>query len=82
MRFTAAPSETPGRSPNEIDMRELADVCGPTVAGTRTTSGTRAAPAVVLESVIVYEFGVLLIFRVELERHFVLRLRSAVGVDD
>ena len=56
MWSTAAPSETPGRSPNETDTDgscpEWLTLCGPTVsfADTTDSSGTSAPPELLNES--------------------------------
>ena len=73
----AAPSDTPGRRPNEIDTDgswpEWLIDCGPTVSLKSTTdsSGT-SAPLLRLERDLPQRIGLLLVARIELEQHAIL----------
>ena len=81
MRSTAAPSDTPGRSPNDTDTDgswpEWLTLCGPTVSFVETTdwSGT-SAPRGVLNESFSSESAYSLVFRIELDEHAVLRRRA------
>ena len=74
----AAPSETPGRSPNESDTDgswpEWLIDCGPTVSSKSTTesSGT-SAPVLLLNPIFLQRIGLELVARIELEQDAVLR---------